>query len=390
MSNPRTIRLISPREPCGATWLINCLLELGVMTWRISPGNMWSRSGAGFTVHPREDLLRKWLPVLSRQPVLRFRDDVQVEWAHQFRAAADDRTPVLFFIRDPRDALLSHYGRHQPHSDLATFMAFPEPQTLLDKLDHFGVFTEMWLDHPAVTVIRFEDYRTDPLSTLRRAIEAIAIDVPEAELARAVAESTFEKAQAAEQRWHKERGEGKTVINSGRIGRWTTLPPHEQAVLLEMDRRFGRLMSRLGYERHTDAPDHPSRGLGTHARLVPFFDGRPGLPSDEGVQVAAKVVQAALSVTPEQCDAVGLSPHEAGQLLAGLELYLAHLGRSTGERFATFAQQRPDLASDYHEQMLRRTHSPRHLARLDLRRVSDKALVKLRILAGRHGPGHGE
>ena len=88
------VDLSSPAEPSGASWLINCLLELGIKVshkpvvdnvWRHAeptppPDHMCRTAADGSCrLHPKAQVLKKWLPVLSSIESFFFRDDIEVE-----------------------------------------------------------------------------------------------------------------------------------------------------------------------------------------------------------------------------------------------------------------------------------------------------------------------
>lgn len=57
------IYLVSPEHPCGAAWLANCFLELGILTyysryWQ----NMWRYTKGHYTLTPWHDYGKAWLP----------------------------------------------------------------------------------------------------------------------------------------------------------------------------------------------------------------------------------------------------------------------------------------------------------------------------------------
>jgi hypothetical protein len=71
---PRRIVIASPAEPSGASWLLNCLIELGIRVhhrpaaerlWRgagQSQPLLWQREGERWRLHPRAAVMGKWLP----------------------------------------------------------------------------------------------------------------------------------------------------------------------------------------------------------------------------------------------------------------------------------------------------------------------------------------
>lgn len=217
----RKIYLVSPREPSGATWLINCLLELGIKTYRYSPQGMWRQEGGQWVLNPHERILRKWLPALTDHASFQFREDVEVQWTHEWFGDAHAESEVLYFVRDPRDALYSRYKREAPDLSYREFVAFPDVRTLLDKVSNWWLFNKTWLTHSRLHVCRFEDYKTDAAGTLRQALAALQLNCGDTSIAHAVRSSTFERAAAAERAYRDEQPDDAQLINrSGQPMAW--------------------------------------------------------------------------------------------------------------------------------------------------------------------------
>ena len=138
--------LASPAEPSGAAWLINCLLELGIKVshkpvvdnvWRQAdpappPDHMWQcNSDGSYRLHPKAQLLKKWLPALSRIESFSFREEIEIEYLQDLPALRQVGEPVMLFVRDPRDSLYSMYCRLRPALDYEEFLRLPNPDTLV-------------------------------------------------------------------------------------------------------------------------------------------------------------------------------------------------------------------------------------------------------------------
>jgi len=243
----RKFLLVSPREPSGATWLINCLLELGVKTYRQSARPMWRPTTLGFELESHEAILRKWLPALTDHAVFQFSNGIEVEWTHSWPRGAVENIPVIYFVRDPRDALFSRYKREAPEVGFEAFLRFPDAQTLLDKVDTWKLFSAYWLNHPDRDVVRFEDYKLSPEDTLGKVLAFMKLDAKRADILSAIENSTSERATSAEQKYRQEHPEDDQVINrSGRAGEWRNLAS-EQDAFAEISRRCVELTKALGY-----------------------------------------------------------------------------------------------------------------------------------------------
>ncbi|MEO3431138.1 sulfotransferase domain-containing protein [Pelagibius sp. CAU 1746] len=249
----KTVLLVSPREPSGATWLINCLLALGVKTYRHSPLGMWHRDGGVWRLAEHEDLLKKWLPVLSEEEAFTFRDDIEVRWTHEW---PDDRSlndQILFFVRDPRDSLFSRFKREAGAGDYAEFLESPDHLTLLKRPENWSLFCESWLAGKSVNVFRFEDYKADALGTLFQVVEALGLHATPELVSQAVERSTFEKAADAERLYRLANPDDVQRINrAGAVGSWGG-EGVDRAVVSAIEGAAGLTMERLGYGLSGDA-----------------------------------------------------------------------------------------------------------------------------------------
>jgi len=340
----RKIYLVSPREPSGATWLINCLLELGVMTYRYSPAGMWRQEGGRWLVNPHERVLRKWLPALSDHENFAFRGDLEVQWMHEWFTEEYAASEMLYFVRDPRDALYSRYKREAPQLSYREFAAFPDVYTLLDKVTNWWLYTSTWLTHPRLSVCRFEDYKADAATTLARVLDALQLHYDSARIEDAVRYSTFERAAAAEAAYRAERPEDTQLINrSGQPKEWLA-GGMDTAVLERIEGGCGDLLSRLGYPHASAAPR--GAALGRHAARLDFFSrvkglelGPEGGALDEAQDgVSLSVARFAATLSPDLLERACLPAHELQQLHASLREYLQRLGEEAG---ACFTQAMP-------------------------------------------------
>lgn len=270
----REILLISPREPSGATWLINCLLVLGIKTYRNSSKPMWIENGDGeFSLSPHEYFLKKWLPILSEKASFRFRGDVSVRWAHEWPSSIHEHKDIIFFIRDPRDSLFSRYKRENMTCCYHDFLNFPDSETLLNRVDNWTLFCSSWLIRPHVHLARFEDYKQDATKTLKGILEAIAIETSQSEFEFAIANSTFERAAAAEKRYREQNPDDIEVINrSGSCGNW-----EQQCILKEsidmIEAGAGSLLINCGY-RIQNAKSIIPHGYAPNTSKLNFFKSR--------------------------------------------------------------------------------------------------------------------
>lgn len=233
----RKIIIASPQEPSGATWLINCFLELGVLIYRGPQWqNMWVKNNDQYTLSPKEDILKKWLPSLSTKKNFYFDQDVEVEWVHEWPTERFSDKQIIFFLRDPRDALYSRYKRESPYANFSDYVHFLDPALLLNKMEINLIFTKMWRLHPQCCVFNFEDYKTNSEITLRKILDYVRLDFSDEAIHRALAASDSEQAAEMEKKWNEKfkmnhDGVWLQIINQGGIvGRWQQL--EEQDLIL--------------------------------------------------------------------------------------------------------------------------------------------------------------
>ena len=330
----RRVLLVSPREPSGATWLINCLLELGVRIYRNTEAPMWVASGDGWSLSPHEEILKKWLPGLSLRERFHFREGVEVRWTHEWPGPDTCREDVILFVRDPRDALLSRYKREASELTFAEFLAFPDLQSLLDKPDHWLLHLRCWLACESVRVLRFEDYKRDARATLKLALGFLRIEPSSEDFTRAIEASTFEKAAEAERAYKAThpaaQAEDLQLINrKGVPGEWRGLPEYE-ADMRRIEMRCAGLLRELGYE--AAAPQSDDDGFLAHAALLSYFGQVPqallaaGGPGNAASRIG-RTLAFARGATPDLVARSGYLPHQRATLAAGLQEYLRGLGQ---------------------------------------------------------------
>jgi hypothetical protein len=319
----RKIYLMSPREPSGATWLINCLLELGIKTYRNSSSEMWVRHGQHYRLAPHEEILKKWLPALWDHPSITFRNDVEVEWSHVWPSSNHDDFQVIFFTRDPRDSLFSRYKREASDQTFEEFVRFPDVNTLLDKAHNWRLFNFSWMAHPNHKVFRFEDYKKNDAEVLSRVLEFIGLEYSQKDIVHALAASTFARAAEAEVKYRAAHPEDQELINrSGKAGEWRQggIPAN---VVNYIETVCADAMRTQGYV----CMDHITPVAADYSGLantLPFMQ-KTQLPEwsrlhQKGDDLAAAALEVARTIDREKLKRAGLRAYEVVRLLDSLAL----------------------------------------------------------------------
>ena len=360
----RRIIVASPVEPSGASWLLNCFLELGIRidhkpvadrVWRgraPKAERIWIDTGdRQHMLNPKAGVLMKFLPALARHDCFVFRDDVRVDYVQDFppcvpASGEPDGISRVLMVRDPRDAIYSAYRRAAPALTFAEFLHFPNPDTLLGRASHWALFVAAWLATPAIHVVRFEDYKQDAEATLRAVLAALRLTSPDRDIENAVRYSSFEQAREAERATSERFPHDRQVANrSGTVGE-SQSQTEARASMPEIEAAAGSVLARLDYA----APAPPARDAFIEARLARAFLGffeTIELPAEfdsapPDMAASAEFVFSLLALA-HRLDAqwlgrAGLAPAEARALLDSLaEFARNHAGWLAGNLAATKA-----------------------------------------------------
>jgi hypothetical protein len=207
------INLIGPVEPCGLTWLINCLIELNI---KCSPDSKtWEDAEGKFRLRPGREILQRWLPALSDDMRLfDFRSDFEITWSHNWISSENLDHKTVFFTREPKTALFSGYKRLGPTSlSFYDYLNEIDPQFLLNRMQIWNLFHGLWSSHPKVKFFLFEDYKKDAIKTLKSVIEFLKVDgIKQKELVRAVEASSFKKAKRSEEKYLSQIQKKQTLM----------------------------------------------------------------------------------------------------------------------------------------------------------------------------------
>lgn len=252
------IDLASPELPCGAAWLVNCLLELGVPAWKAWGDDdhaRWQALGHGrFRYVGGDDGWSRVLPALRDGREFRFRRGRCVRAHHAWPGVFPPSRFSLLFVRDPRDALISAWHRQRAFEAIAadtSFQAFVAQRYFHYPLSWLGyacLFLRVWRcasERADLRIVRFEDYRNDAAATLDGVLRHLRIEATPRQIADATAASSVARVRSEDRRL-VELGVVATPIVRG-------APPGEHRLHLDtatrdmLDHRLDDVCGWLGY-----------------------------------------------------------------------------------------------------------------------------------------------
>lgn len=357
MTDPRRIVFASPIEPSGASWLVNCFLELGIRVihrpaetklWRKGDpaASIWIDEGGSSRLAPRAAILGKWMPSLVHRDSFRFREDLVVDYRQDLPRLGEAQDDTLLFVRDPRDALYSMYRRRGPGMSFAEFCDFPNPETLLNRPDHWRLHVQCWQARAAQRVYRFEDYKADATALLRRILGDLGITASDAEIGAAVAASDSSQAKAAEAIYRARNPSDQEIANrAGTVGDWKNGDDATDAIE-QIERRAGAVMQALGYTTGVPAPVSVMPAQLACLKVFETIDLPAAFAERRGDPLADPDMPALVSqiarLTPEALAAAKMSPVESRMFLDSMSEFQAALGARMGQHLDRLSRQLQD------------------------------------------------
>lgn len=254
------VRVVSAQFPCGAAWLANALLELGIPIeelWGFSTAPEWTAQDDGSVCYSAEH--RPWqqtLAALYPGRRMRFRPRPILQFSHAFPWQLPDPMPTVLMVRDPRDALYSEWHRQQDNLGLPADLGFPAfmrasfeggPASHADAL---WLHLAAWLVAPRarpedLLVIRFEDCKRAPERVLRALLGWLGADASDTEFARAIASSDVRRLQRVEATLHARGASSRRFNRRGMAEEWRSV--WAPGWLEQMSPAWGVLLGAMGY-----------------------------------------------------------------------------------------------------------------------------------------------
>jgi estrone sulfotransferase len=167
---------------------------------------------------------------------------------------------AIYFVRDPRDVVISNYDFESAHQHGRSLGEFVE-SSVRGKVNAWGQWHKhvmSWLDSPLADsddflLIRYEDMRRDAERELSRMAAFLGLPVDPIRIRQAIANNTVPRMhQKEDQHFGRSPEEGVGYksgrrVHIGSVGRWQQRLSAAQVRLIED--QAGDLMERLGYQR---------------------------------------------------------------------------------------------------------------------------------------------
>lgn len=249
--NTEKIEIVSSYLPCGMSWILNCFLELNLCCFKgDSFDHIWSWSSEKYRLKNEYNYLEKHFPVLAERKEFIFNDSLHIRWSHDWPSVLHNNSKIIFFVRDPRDAMYSFWKR----ANVGRFDEFleepfdPLPFTNLYQTELFFKAWKKFLSNKNHLIIRFEETKENPLIEMKKALVFLGIDsFSDSKIKDAIESSDFEKAREVEQRSTVNDNRNiKTVNRAGKTFEYRETFSKE--TLYRFGTAFEEIYSWLGYE----------------------------------------------------------------------------------------------------------------------------------------------
>jgi hypothetical protein len=301
------IDLVSPEAPCGAAWLVNCLLELGIAAWKPwgsdDRAHWQNLDRFRYRYAGGDNGWSRVLPALSAGREFDFRPDHCVRAHHTWPGLYPAATHRLLFVRDPREALYSAWQRQlRTRADAAPdFTAFCMSRFFhypISWLDYLLLFLRVWRrasERDGAKILRFEDYRRDALATLLDVTGYLGITVKPEAAQRAVDASAVERIEAEDRRLLAAGVVDALIVRGTRPG--ADLSRFDEATHRQVGSRFNDLCDWLRYPTSVTSPGarplHSQHEV--HARILDAFE-HAAIPVDPAGWLSIAVFDAVADI----------------------------------------------------------------------------------------------
>jgi hypothetical protein len=245
----------------GMSWICNCFIELGIRIDSLPPHGRGhggfsfggrpepffryvgpSRPGWSYWAATRSLVLQAMVPAIQTQSTFEFPDNLWIKSVDHALPPIVASHRTIAMVRDPRDTLWSEF-RNFPQG--LSFREFAELNAR-----EWACYYRAVLMTPNLKIVRFEDYKSDPVACLKSALDFCSLDFPQDRIKHAVQQSSFERGRELETSFvqrHADKGvKIRATYSSGRRGQWREQHTHAEA-FSEISRVTKRMRERLGY-----------------------------------------------------------------------------------------------------------------------------------------------
>lgn len=253
--------VVSPQFPCGAAWLANALLELGVPIgdlWSFDTAHEWALEPDGSQRYVAERLpWRQTLASLELGRRFEFNPAQLTRFSHMFPWHVDFAPRIVFMVRDPRDMLYSEWQRQRRNLALQEDVGFDEFTRLpfesgpISNADLLWMHLSCWMHHAAVRpdrvlLLRFEDWKHAPAQALAEVCAWACVAASVSAVQAAVDASDVARLQALEASLDASSEPTRQFNRRGQVFEWTERPSPDGGCAFGPQWRS--LFERLGYQ----------------------------------------------------------------------------------------------------------------------------------------------
>lgn len=198
------IQLASFGAPCGMTYFVNVLLELGFHVYNTPFGPWYDRTTRRVVDLSRQVERSTGIPYFVESPIRPPHRPLDIAWAHLWATPCCEIAPAIIGIRDPRQALYSQWRRTnkigQFPGTYRQFLESPYYHLGFSPIDEYVLWHALWLLRPGNRdfVLRFEAAKSAPIDEFGRLLRWMDQFAPDASIANAAAQSSVEKARVAD------------------------------------------------------------------------------------------------------------------------------------------------------------------------------------------------
>lgn len=223
----KKIIIASSQFPSGVAWLLNFFLEIKIVVFKNkTKEQMWEvKNEQIHKLKKSEDILKQWIPALSKFSEFTFKPNIIVKWTHDFPLSHDSKDKIILLVRDGRDAIYSLYKRRGGKNILfEEYLKIPCSPLGINPPLTWALFNFLWLykiSPDSLFLIKFEDLKENPDQTVRKILEFLQIKIKPKIVEKAILASSFDKAKEAEEKYKKNHPEiAFTVNRKGAVGEW--------------------------------------------------------------------------------------------------------------------------------------------------------------------------